>query len=388
MIPQSPIMILLFLLVTAGWLQIFISLQNRLWSRRWPRDESRWVDRCYQLGTIFSPFIAWLGVQDADRELHVRTLSMIPEEGRWCIVAAGAVGLVIRGLATSRWWLSRVPAAVISKRSSVHEFQSPDSYGDGPGRGLLSLPANQSFQCEFVEIDLALSGLPEAWDEMSILHLTDTHFRGGLSKAWFERLFETARNASPDMVVFTGDLLDNLGCLDWVDSTFGTMTAPLGSYFILGNHDWLQDQEPVRSRMTDAGWIDVARRVLTIDVRGEPLEIAGDESPWIGSHPQWPSTKSAFRLLLSHTPDHIDRAASEGVDLMLSGHTHGGQIVLPGIGPLLCPSRFGTRYASGQFQVGDTFLHVSRGISGKDPIRWNCLPEVTLIRLRSAMLET
>jgi len=387
MILQSPVTILLFLLLTAGWLQIFVSLQNRLWSRPWAKPESRWVSRCYQLGTVLAPLIAWLGVPDADSRFRLQTLSMIPDEGRWCILAAGAFGLLIRGRATARWWLSSTPAAVLSTHSVVHDFKSPDCYGEGRGRAFLSLPANESFRCEVVEMDVALNGVPGAWDGLRILQLTDTHFRGGLARTWFERLCATAQKTSPDIIVFTGDLLDRLDCLDWIDSTFGSMSAPWGRYFILGNHDWFQDDERVRSRLSQAGWIDVSQRVLPIDVRGETLELAGDETPWIGSPPEWPATKSAFRLLLSHTPDHIDRAVAGQVDLMLSGHTHGGQIVLPGIGPLLCPSRFGTRYASGQFQVGNTFLHVSRGISGKAPIRWNCLPEITLIRLRSGDTE-
>ena len=69
---------------------------------------------------------------------------------------------------------------------------------------------------------------------------------------------------------------------------------------------------------------------------------------------------------------------------MLSGHNHGGQIVLPVLGPVYSPSRFGVKYAAGTFHEPPTLLHVSRGLSGRYPLRWNCLPEVTRIVLRRA----
>ncbi len=90
-----------------------------------------------------------------------------------------------------------------------------------------------------------------------------------------------------------------------------------------------------------------------------------------------------FRLLLSHTPDHFAWARAHGVDLMLSGHNHGGQIVLPVIGPVFAPSRYGVRYAAGAFWSEPTLLYVSRGLSGRHPLRLNCPPELTRIVLES-----
>jgi predicted MPP superfamily phosphohydrolase len=101
----------------------------------------------------------------------------------------------------------------------------------------------------------------------------------------------------------------------------------------------------------------------------------------MGSRPQWPSDGS-FRLLLSHTPDNLPRAKREGVDLMLSGHVHGGQVVLPIFGPVYAPSRYGVKYASGVFHEPPTVLHVSRGLSGRHPLRFRCRPEVTRLVLR------
>jgi predicted MPP superfamily phosphohydrolase len=91
-----------------------------------------------------------------------------------------------------------------------------------------------------------------------------------------------------------------------------------------------------------------------------------------------------FRLCLSHTPDHITWARRHEVDLMLSGHVHGGQVRLPLIGPVVVPSLYGRRFDSGTFHLPPTVLHVSRGLSSEQPLRYNCRPEVTKLVLRRA----
>jgi uncharacterized protein len=86
-------------------------------------------------------------------------------------------------------------------------------------------------------------------------------------------------------------------------------------------------------------------------------------------------------ILLSHSPDQLTQAQKLGYDLMLAGHTHGGQVVLPVVGPVFSPSRYGVALASGLFLGQPTTLHVSRGLGAKDPIRWNCTPELTVLQV-------
>ena len=101
----------------------------------------------------------------------------------------------------------------------------------------------------------------------------------------------------------------------------------------------------------------------------------------MGQHPKFAEQRPDFRLLLSHTPDYFGWAREQKVDLMLAGHNHGGQIVLPVVGPVFAPSRYGVRYASGAFWSEPTLLYVSRGLGGRHPIRLNCPPELTRIVL-------
>ena len=92
---------------------------------------------------------------------------------------------------------------------------------------------------------------------------------------------------------------------------------------------------------------------------------------------------NAFRIFLSHTPDNLPWARRHSINLMLAGHNHGGQIRLPLFGPVYSPSAYGAHYASGVFWEKPTLLYVSRGISGRHPLRLNCPPELTRLTLRA-----
>ena len=259
--------------------------------------------------------------------------------------------------------------------------------GDGKRRRQAELPGNAQFTLEVVELELTLPGLPAGWDGATIGHLSDTHFQGEVGRPFFERAFAEVAGWNCDLCVFTGDLLDDPARVDWVPPTFGALAdanPPLGCHFILGNHDWHYDTDPLRSALSEAGWTDVAGRVKTLTRGGDPLALGGDETPWLGEPPHWSAAPpGVFRLLLCHTPDNFHRAEAEGIGLMLAGHNHGGQITLPVIGPVYAPSRHGVRHAGGTYREGGLLMHVSRGVSGKQPVRYGATPEVTRITLRS-----
>ncbi|MFM7927659.1 MAG: hypothetical protein ACKO9Q_08070, partial [Pirellula sp.] len=101
----------------------------------------------------------------------------------------------------------------------------------------------------------------------------------------------------------------------------------------------------------------------------------------LGFSPDGSSTQE-FRLGISHSPDQLPWAKRLEVSLLLCGHTHGGQIRFPWIGPIIAPSKYGSRFASGVFYQSPTLMHVSRGMSGVHPIRLRCLPEVSVLELR------
>ncbi|MGE5192209.1 MAG: metallophosphoesterase [Deltaproteobacteria bacterium] len=261
--------------------------------------------------------------------------------------------------------------------------------GRGPYRLFTHVPGNEFLKLEASDKEYRLPRLPTAWNGLSILHLSDLHFIGTIERIWFERVIRIANTMPADLVVFTGDLLDREDLVEWIPATLGQLRAPLGCYFVLGNHDsYLTNTDRIRARLEDLGWHSLAGGVRVIDCKGRPLVICGSELPWMGTQPDLSAAPTeAFRLFLSHTPDNVNWACSHNIDLMLSGHNHGGQVRLPGFGPVYSPSIYGCHYASGVFWEPPTLLYVSRGISGKHPLRWNCLPELTRLILRPALAE-
>jgi len=301
------------------------------------------------------------------------------------LTALAAAAIVVRR------WFKKPPAQLLSSHSEIIDTSA--ILGKAPltqGRyyRLAQLPGNDIFRVEINTKEIELPNLPRRWNGLSILHVSDLHFIGTITRDFFEEILRRGQEMQSDLVVFTGDLLDEQHLTEWLPTTLGRLNAPLGCYFILGNHDWDLDPDATRRSLNDIGWIDVADRYLTIDHLGKKLLIAGTEYPWMGQNPDISTAQDAdFRLLLSHTPDNYYWAQKSRFDLMLSGHNHGGQIRPPGIGPIYSPSIYGTRYSSGLFFEDPTLLYVTRGISGKEPIRYNCLPELTQFVLRPAEIQ-
>ncbi len=298
-------------------------------------------------------------------------------------VGLGVVGLIVRSGRVVRQQPCQALLASRSRRLNIEARLGYRPNGQGPYQFLTKIPRNEVFQIEVAEKEFCLPRLPRAWDGLSVLHLTDLHFSGAIKQAYFEQVMQLSAELSPDMIVFTGDLLDDQRLTEWLPATLGRLHAPLGRFFVLGNHDWYLQPELTRRALRQIGWTDVAGKCVTVEHDGHSLAIGGTELPWMGEHPDFDAaTGEAFRLLLSHTPDNIQWAKGQSVDLMLAGHNHGGQVAFPVVGPIYAPSIYGCRYAGGAFWEEPTLLYVSRGVSGRQPIRWGCPPELTKITLR------
>lgn len=279
------------------------------------------------------------------------------------------------------------PRAVLLETSTRIDYsrdvpQPP--FGEGPHRRMALVPFNEALSVDFTEKELRFANLPPQWDGLSILHVSDTHFVGVIRRKWFQRVFEEAAHRPVDLVAFTGDLLDDPALVEWIPDTFGRLEAPLGRWFLLGNHDWMTGQpDAVRAAMRRAGWLDASSQTVLLEHAGATLALAGSELPWMGERPDWSGVpETAFRLALAHSPDEITWARRHQARLLLAGHNHGGQIRFPFFGPVYSPSWHGCRFSGGTYQVGSTLMHVSRGLSGRHPLRIRCAPEVTRLVLR------
>ena len=305
-----------------------------------------------------------------------------------CVVIA-AFG--IPHAAIQRWRLKRQsqPPRIRARvaRFEIARQESIRSAGIGM-RELMLLPGNQSFEIEINEKQFAIPKLPSALDGLKIAHLSDLHYTGLVAKSFFDHAVDLVNDMSVDLIAVTGDLVDRPACMSWVPATLGRLRARYGVFVILGNHDCKQNLPTLRLMLAEAGLTHLGGRLQRLTIHGESIVVAGNELPWIVPAPdmtQCPETEQGFRILLAHTPDQIDWAKHYGFDLMLAGHTHGGQFCLPWFGPVVCPSRLPLAYASGSLYDAPTHLHVSRGLSGWVPLRWNCRPEITQLTLRCSV---
>jgi predicted MPP superfamily phosphohydrolase len=377
----------LFLLACLGHLTLMVTSHNWWYGQAF----SKRVGDCFHAfhGVLFlvGPIALWLWQGSAfPLLLEFSSESVGRQAAGAYLVACWVAGGLWLPINTLFRLSRRRPVAVSAVRSDVIDFAKLLGYnpkGRGKGSWLATLPFNDVFHVEFIEHTIRLPCVPAAWDGLSILHLTDLHLCGTPDRAFFQALMDRCRDPIPDIVCVTGDIADGFEHQRWVVPILGRLRWREAAFAILGNHDYWYDPPYIRRRLKRLGFHYLGNSWEQVTVRGEPLIVVGDESPWnkpaadLRGCPIEP-----FRLCLSHTPDNIGRARRNRIDLMLAGHVHGGQVRVPIFGSILVPSTHGRRYDCGTFDESPTLLHVGRGISGEHPLRLLCKPEVSRIVLR------
>ena len=237
---------------------------------------------------------------------------------------------------------------------------------------LVNLPGNEILQLEVAQRVLDVPRMPPALDGLSIVHFADLHMTGRVGKAYFREVVRLSNGLRPDLVCITGDFIDEPACMDWFADTLAYLVARHGVYFVLGNHDCKVDVGRLRRTLCDSGMIDVGGRWITIEIGGTPVILAGNERPWIAAAADLrdgppPAPAGPLRIALAHSPDQFGWARAEEMDLLLVGHTHGGQIRLPPLGAVMSPSLKGVKYVSGIYYAPPTILHVTRGVWANFP---------------------
>ncbi|HEU4326095.1 MAG TPA: metallophosphoesterase [Roseiflexaceae bacterium] len=235
-------------------------------------------------------------------------------------------------------------------------------------------------------LTLHLPGLPPALDGLRIGQISDSHL--GMPHAAGNLAWAAAqmRREQPDLLALTGDFVSLHTALPHLGPLLRGLDAPLGVYAVPGNHDYWEGLEELHAVLAPLGvqlLLNEHRRLLW---RGGELWLAGVDDIWEGEADLASALRGvppdAFTLLLCHAPDAADEAARLGVALQLSGHTHGGHLRLPLIGPAARP-RYGVTYVAGRYQIGGMELYVSRGLGGL-PARFGCPPEAAVFTLRTA----
>ncbi len=292
-------------------------------------------------------------------------------------------------MVTIERYLRKPPACVIEERTRTLDLwpeHGKSLVGDGIARALTRIPGNGVFKLDITELTLALPKLPPEWDGLTLLVISDVHFHGTPGRIYFDRIFEElSAGPEPDLVCLVGDYVDRSTHRAWIGSLFGPLQAKETKLAILGNHDKYHDPEQIRADLAAAGYLVLGNRWEEIAIRGVSCVVVGHEGPWFDPPPDLSDAPpESFLLCLSHTPDNFFWGQTCGVGLMLCGHVHGGAIRVPLIGSIFVPSIHGRRFDQGVFEENDSVMVVSRGVSGKEPIRIRCNPQVVRITLKAA----
>jgi uncharacterized protein len=261
-------------------------------------------------------------------------------------------------------------------------------------------------------LSIAIADLDEGLKGTKIVHLTDFHFDGiRLSQQLLDRAIATSNQMKPDLVLLTGDYVtDNPEPITQLAASLAKLETKAGVFAVLGNHDLIKrgSQEKITQALTVQGirvlWNEIAYPL------GQKLAIVGLPDYWSRQFaPELTLPKIAStvpRIVLSHNPDSAEDLLPWRVDLQLSGHTHGGQVVIPGIGPVIgkvkeirakIPKKFkrwvpflwrecyevvqNWEWSQGLHRVGNNLMYINRGLGTYMPGRFFCPPELTLIEL-------
>ncbi len=239
-----------------------------------------------------------------------------------------------------------------------------------------------------------VSGAPEAFSGFKIVQISDLH------NAEFgtdnQKLIDILKSEAPDAIVITGDLIDARRTNTEIAESFARRCMEIADcYYVPGNHEArLGDTYDAFESALIADGVNVLRNgSVRIRKEMDAIRIVGVDDPAFAKASDAITNLDAalealssndFTILLAHRPELIDEYSKWGIDLVLSGHAHGGQIRLPGIGGLYAPGQgFFPRYTSGNYTVGDTEMIVSRGIGNSAfPLRVNDRPEVVIVTLK------
>ena len=311
------------------------------------------------------------------------------ERNPWVVYARVCLGFgaIIFPLITFKRALRKQPVCVVSEQTRTLDLWpelGEKLIGDGKGRAITRLPGNCVFKFDMTELTLALPDLPPAWDGLTLLVVSDLHFHGTPSRAYFDRVFdELTTGPVPDVVCLLGDYVDTDTHREWIRPLLGRLRAKEVKLAILGNHDKDHDPERIRDELTATGCTMLSNTWREVTVRGVNFVAVGHEGPWFKPTPDLSAAaEGTFRLCLSHTPDNFYWGVAHNIDLMLSGHVHGGGIRLPVIGSIFVPSVYGRRFDYGVFERNGTAMLVNRGISGKEPLRIRCNPQAMRLTLK------
>jgi len=234
--------------------------------------------------------------------------------------------------------------------------------------------------------------IPKGFDGYVIAHVSDLH--NDQIGEGNETLISMLREAKPDMIAMTGDMVDSIKSGEDVSYDFIRKAAEIAPcYYITGNHEPRSPEKlaVLEEKLTEFGVVLLLNEKTAIELNDEKITVAGIDGPYSANHTLDATLKELmedennYTLLLAHRPEFFDIYVKSGADLVLSGHAHGGQFRLPLIGGLYAPGQgLFPEYDSGIYTEEGTSMIVSRGIGNSAfPVRFNNRPEIIIVELKS-----
>ena len=257
--------------------------------------------------------------------------------------------------------------------------------GNWSKKAKLALDEANSLSLERVEI--TLKRLPKRLDGFKIIQLSDTHHSPFTDLAHIERAVKIANRLRPDMFVLTGDYVSHeREYIAPVAAALGKLKSRYGTYACLGNHDHWTDADLVTDLFRGEGITVLINEGLRFEARGSSFWLAGVDDHMVGKTDVRAAMKGSYpdemKLLLAHNPIIFREAARLGIDLTLSGHTHGGQVKVRDDAKRLFPQR---KLKAGLHKRKDSQVYITRGIGTVVvPMRYHCPPEITLLELKAS----
>jgi hypothetical protein len=244
---------------------------------------------------------------------------------------------------------------------------------------------------ELREVEFAFADLPASLDGLRIAQITDLHAGPYLGLKDVERVVAMANETRPHLAVVTGDLITRVGDpLEQTIDRLAALKADAGIWGCMGNHeDFARSKGFTESYGRQRGIEFLRQSQQSLRFGDATINISGVDYQW-QSRPYLVKAEEliepgTLNLLLSHNPDVFPKAAKLGYDLILGGHTHGGQVTVEIVEQWVNAGHFFTPYVAGDYHIGNAALYVSRGIGTVNlPMRIGALPEVTLVRLKRA----
>ncbi|HSK88157.1 MAG TPA: metallophosphoesterase [Anaerolineales bacterium] len=242
-------------------------------------------------------------------------------------------------------------------------------------------------------IRLKLKKLPKSFSGLRVAQISDIHMGGWMNLDRFQQVADLVVAEKPDILLITGDFLlghrftdDIKQALDDLTKVLSPLAESIPSFAVLGNHDYWVDAEAVRKMLSLGGVIELTNTVFTLRRGNDNLHLCGVDDVWDGDVRLEDVIARLeddnVAILLAHEPDYADVSAVTGkFDLQVSGHTQGGQVVIPFLGPPILPY-LGQKYHTGLYKVRNMFQYTNRGVGmNRLAVRFNCRPEITIFVL-------